>query len=101
MDSFQFPEWYKSSAGPGLSKTIVNMILGILPVINLFMQTRGEMILPAEVNSWVSLLVFGYFAVQGAIGYIRSKKVAQTKMQALKALGNIPQADFIRVTKVI
>ncbi len=104
MDSFQFPAWYQSSAGPGLSKTIVNMVLGLLPVINLFMQTQGQTILPAEVNSWVSLAVFGYFAVQAAVGYIRSKAVAQDKMVAIannaNAVGSVSAADFNRITRV-
>lgn len=100
MDSFQFPAWYQSSAGPGLSKTIVNIVLGLLPVINLFMQTQGQMILPAEVNSWISLAVFVYFAIQAGIGYIRSKQTAEAKLKAVAAVGSVSIADFNRITRV-
>lgn len=102
MDSFQFPAWYQSSAGPGISKTIFNMAGALLPVINLFMSSTGHgvTIIPADLNSWISLAVFIYFCVQALIGYVRSKNIAQEKMKAVGSIGNLSIAQFNQITKV-
>ncbi len=102
MDSFEFPEWYKSSAGPGTSKTLFNIAAAFLPVLNMFLQSTGHSItvIPDQLSSWISLAVFTYFAIQAGIGYVRSKTAAEAKMKALASLGGINHADFSRITRV-
>ena len=86
-----FP-WYKSTDGPGLSLTLSSDALMFLPVANLALSNVGLNILPAQVNLWVSLAVFVFFAARAAYGYIRAKQTlgaqllsANRQLSALKA----------------
>lgn len=102
LEALGFGDWWKSSTGPQLSKTISSTLIAMIPAINLFLSALGyhAITLPANLDSWVSLLVLGYLGIQILVGYARSKKVAIEKMEALKSMGNISQADFVRVTKI-
>lgn len=100
MDSIQFPAWYQSSSGPQLSQTIVSIAGNVLPVLNFMLQSRGINILPEAINPWISLAVFTFFSIRAAIGYVKSKQVAEAKLKAVASLGNVSIADFNRVTRV-
>lgn len=95
MNPENLPGWYKSTAGPGVSQTISNIALSFLPVLNLALASKGIEIMPEDVNFWVSLVVFFFFAVQAGIGYIRSKKILGARIGALRSqvssLGGRPE----------
>jgi hypothetical protein len=69
-----FP-WYASTAGPGVSMTLFNIIGTLLPMINLALASNGIQILPGWANLIVTFLVFAWFAGRAAYGYVRAKKM--------------------------
>lgn len=84
--------WYKSTGGPGLSLTLTNNALTILPMLNLLLASKGINILPSTLNLVVTVAVFFWFAGRSAYGYIRAKQTlgaqvlsAQRQLSALKA----------------
>ena len=88
---YNFPAWYQSTTGPQISKTLMNIAGNILPMLNFVLQSRGINILPESVNTWITLIVFFYFSIQSAIGYIRAKTAMGVKVanlaQKVEALG--------------
>lgn len=79
-----FPEWYQSTAGPGISKTILGVVLNLLPVFNLITAQFGWGVLgEGTLNAVVSAGVFLVFSVMSVWGYVRSKKLLGAKIQQL------------------
>lgn len=85
MNENELPKWYQSTNGPQVSKTIINILASILPVINFALASKGINIMPDSINSVVTLLVFAYFAIQAVIGYVRAKIIMQQKVAGLEA----------------
>lgn len=91
-----FPAWYESTNGPEVSKTIFNIIGSFLPVFDLLLMHFGITIpgLSETINALIATVVFLYFAVQAAIGYVRAKNVLAARVEALasqvRAAGGVP-----------
>lgn len=84
MTSFEFPQWYESTHGPEISKTIFNILGNIAPVANMVLASKGVHILPESFEVWINLAVFLYFSGQAAFGYIRSKKILGARIAQLE-----------------
>lgn len=80
----EFPNWYESTDGPKVSKTIFNIAGTFLPIINFALMKYGINILPADADFWISIVVFLYFSVQAGIGYVRAKRSLQAKVAKLE-----------------
>ncbi len=80
-----YPAWYLSSNGPKVSKTIFNIAGSILPMLNMFLTSKGINPIPLndDASSYISLAVFAYFSVQAGIGYVRSKNVLGAEIKKL------------------
>lgn len=90
LPSVELPAWYQSSAGPGLSSTLINLAGNIIPVVNFFIASQGINILPANVNALITTAVFVFFSIRAGIGYVRAKKVLGMQVGYLqKTLDNI------------
>jgi hypothetical protein len=74
------PKWYKSTRGPAISKTVLNISGTALPVLNLVLANYDIVILPDAINLIVTLGVFLWFAAQAAVGYIQSKKALMAEI---------------------
>lgn len=83
-DEIKLPAWYQSTAGPGISATLINTAGSALPLLNFMLQAKGIQILPADLNFWITILVFAYFAVMTAVGYVRAKVQLGRQVAALK-----------------
>lgn len=86
QSTIQLPAWYQSTAGPGISQTIISIAGNIIPVINFLLASKGINIMPATINSIVTVLVFLFFSATAALGYIRAKKVLGMRVGYLTQL---------------
>jgi len=80
MASIKLPKWYKSTRGPAISTTILNISGTALPVLNMVLMRYEINFLPATIELWVTLGVFLWFSIQAAIGYIKSKKALMAQI---------------------
>lgn len=80
-----YPAWYQSSTGPGISQTITNIVGNVIPILNLFLASKGINIFPEAVNDYISMGVFIFFSIRAAIGYVKSKKVMGAKILQLQS----------------
>lgn len=80
-----YPAWYQSSTGPGVSQTIINIIGNVLPILNLVLAKHGVNILPESINDYISMGVFLYFSIRAGIGYVKSKKIMGERILSLQA----------------
>lgn len=79
-----FP-WYKSTAGPGISSTVVGVVGNLLPMLNALLMARGMTIGPAWADLLVTLAVFGFFSIQALIGYVRAKHILGSQVIRLQS----------------
>lgn len=84
MNEENFPAWYQSTRGPGVSTTITGIALNMLPMINMIFASRGVNILPETINFWVSLGTFLIFSSMAGYGYIKSKVATEARIGALR-----------------
>lgn len=84
-DNFTNLEWYKSSAGPGVSQTLINIAGNFLPMLNMILAYKHINVLPGPVNFWISLAVFIYFSIKAAFGYIKAKKILGARIALLES----------------
>lgn len=82
-----FPAWYKSTAGPQISKTIFNVVGSFLPVFDLVLLHFNVSIpgLSDTVQALIASGVFVYFAIQSMVGYVRAKKSLQAHVAKLQS----------------
>lgn len=80
MNSVKLPVWYKSTRGPAISKTILNISGTALPVLNMVLMRYEINVLPETIELWVTLGVFLWFAIQAGVGYIKAKKELMAKI---------------------
>lgn len=76
--------WYQSSAGPGVSSTLISIAGNIIPIANLVLAQNGVNLFPAQVNGWISLGVFLFFSARAAYFYVRAKSVFAQKLGQLQ-----------------
>lgn len=88
-NNFTFPAWYESTTGPGTSQTIMNILGGFLPMLNMFLASKGIKILPESIEPWVNLSVFIYFSVRAMIGYVKAKRALGSRIAYLEEKQNI------------
>jgi len=91
--SINFGEWYNSTQGPGISKTLVAIAGSILPVAFLVfgyktgstVDDQTVRIFSDNVTSIIYFVVYIFFAIRAAIGYVKSKQLLQAKLNTLQS----------------
>lgn len=85
MENINFPDWYKSTSGPGTSQTIANIAGAFLPMLNMVLESHGTHLLPEVINTYISVGVFLVFTVRAMIGYVRAKKLMGSRIANLES----------------
>lgn len=88
-----FGDWYNSTQGPGLSRTLVSIVAGIIPVAALIISTRsGSQVDPASLNAlqtnaatFIYAIVYAVFTVRAIVTHVQAKKTLQAKFLRLSA----------------
>lgn len=81
------PPWYQSSSGPRISSTILNILGNVLPILSLVLSSKGIHFVPAPLENfkvYIDTAVFTFFSIRAAIGYVKSKKKLQARINILQ-----------------
>ena len=81
-----YPQWYESSAGPGIASTVKGIVASLLPVINLILTQFGYGVFDSDTaNAVISALIFLGTSVYTAFGYVRAKRVLGARIAGLES----------------
>lgn len=83
--NIEYPTWYESTTGPGVSQTIISIVGNIVPILNMLLASKGVNILPEAINGWISLAVFLFFSVRAGIGYVKAKNALTNHIHDLES----------------
>lgn len=88
-----FGDWYNSTQGPGLSRTLVSIVAGIIPVAALIISTKsGSQVDPTSLNvlqtnaaTFIYAVVYAIFTIRAIVTHVQAKKTLQAKFFRLSA----------------
>lgn len=88
-----FGDWYNSTQGPGLSRTIVSIVAGIIPVAAIIISTKsGNQVDPASLSvlqtnaaTFIYAVVYAIFTIRAIVTHVQAKKTLQAKFLKLSA----------------